>query len=145
MVDDNWLDAAVIACPSCGVRLFRVIHSPFCDDHRLYCDACPRAIEISYYDPNYVKVLNNLGQGHTREQIMATVEPLLKPCKCGGRYRDKSPRHCFSCWTVVPAAATHDLTPYIGCEDSDRDPTAAEQAEYEKFDAAFVGRTDLWA
>jgi hypothetical protein len=145
MAEDNWLDAAVIACPKCGTRLFRVIHSPFCDDYQLYCDRCPRAIEVSYYDPNYNKVINQFGQGRTREQIMAAMEPLLKACKCGGRFRDTSPRHCFECGAVVPEAATHDLTPYLGCEDLDRDPTAAEQAAYEKFAATFIARSDLWA
>ena len=47
--DDNWLDAEVVA--GCDERLFAVVHSPMCDDHRLYCDQCPRAIEVSYYDP----------------------------------------------------------------------------------------------
>jgi hypothetical protein len=144
MDDDNWLDAAVIACPMCGVRLFRVIHSPFCNDHRLYCDRCPRAIEIGYYDASYGRIVSKLGQGATREQIMATMEPLLKACKCGGRYRDASPRHCFSCGAVVPEAVTHDLSPYTGCGDSNRDPSAEEQAAYDRFDAAFIGRQDLW-
>ena len=44
--DDNWLDAEVVACPGCGERLFAVVHLPMCDDHRLYCDRCPRAIEV---------------------------------------------------------------------------------------------------
>src|SRR5438445_8608145 len=143
MADDNWLDAAVIACPACGVRLFRVIHSPFCDDHLLYCDQCPRAIEISYYDANYDRILNTLGQGHTREQIMAAMEPLLKPCVCGGRFRDTAPRHGFACGAIVPEAAVHDLFPYTGCEESDRGPTAQEEAQYHKFEATFIGRENL--
>jgi hypothetical protein len=144
MSDDNWLDAAVIACPGCKVRLFRVIHSPFCVDYRLYCERCPRAIEISYYDTVYSKLLNALGEGQTREQIMAAMEPLLKPCKCGGHFRDTAPRHCFACGTAVPEAATHDLSPYTGCEDSGRDPTAEEQAVYDQFEAAFIGRENVW-
>jgi hypothetical protein len=144
MGDDNWLDAAIIACPSCGAQLFRVIHSPFCDDNRLYCDSCPCAIEVGYYDPEYTEVINRLEPGPKREQIMAAMEPLLKPCKCGGRFRDTSPRHCFACGAVVPEAAGHDLYPYIGCEGTDRDPTTAEQEEYDRFDAGFIRRTDLW-
>lgn len=145
MADDNWLDAAVIACLGCGVRLFRVIHSPFCDDHRLYCDRCPRAVEVSYYDANYGRIVKTLGQGQTREQVMAAMEPLLKRCRCGGRFRDTAPRHCFGCGAVVPEAATHDLSPFIGCEGSDRDPTCEEQAAYDNFEATFIGREDLWA
>ena len=46
MDDDNWLEAEVIACPSCGLRLYSVLHSPMFDDFRLYCDRCPRAVEV---------------------------------------------------------------------------------------------------
>jgi len=145
MADNDWLDPAVIACSRCGAMLFRVIHSPFCDDFRLYCDRCPRAIEISYHDPNCARILSTLGQGHTREQIMAAMEPLLRPCTCGGRFRDAASRHCFACGAVVPEAATHDLSPFTGCEDSDRDPTQEEQAAYDRFEATFIGHDDLWA
>lgn len=104
-----------------------------------------RRTEVSYYDANYGRILNSLGQGRNREQIMAAMEPLLRPCECGGAFRAAAPRHCFACGAVVPEARSHDLSPYTGCEDSDRDPTADEQAEYDKFEAAFIRRDDLWA
>jgi hypothetical protein len=126
------------------MQLYRVMHSPFCYDHRLYCDSCPCAIEISYYDPVYKQVTNRLRPGRTWKQIMAAVEPLLRPCRCGGRFRGTVPRHCFACGAVVSEAWNHDLYPYIGCEDADRDPTAEEDAEYNRFEAAYIRRTDLW-
>ncbi|MEZ6141003.1 MAG: hypothetical protein R3B84_10565 [Zavarzinella sp.] len=144
MVDENWLDAAIIICPKCDARLFRVIHSPFCDDYRLYCDQCPRAVEISYYDPNFSTLMNSLGQDPERQDIMAAMEPLLKPCLCGGHFHDQAPRHCFDCGMMIIEAANYDLSPYIGCEDTTREPTAEEQAKYDSFERTFIGRDDLW-
>jgi len=143
--DDNWLEAEVIACPGCGVRLFAVIHSPFCDDHRLYCDRCPKAIEISYYDPAYSRAVDPLSGGPKLEQVAEAVEPLLRSCACDGRFRFDAPRHCFRCGAEVPAAANKDLSPYFGCEDGKRDPTPEEEAGYARFDAEFIRREDLWA
>ncbi|HXD88748.1 MAG TPA: hypothetical protein VN641_19820 [Urbifossiella sp.] len=145
MDDDNWLEAEVVACPGCGERLFAVIHSPFCDDHRLYCDRCPRAAEVSFYDPVCMAVVDKLPADRTWEQTMAAIEPLLRPCACGGRFRGDAPRRCPSCATVVPAAARKDVSPYAGCEDGSRDPTPEVQAAYDQFEAASIRREQLWA
>jgi hypothetical protein len=45
---DDWLRPRLLDCPKCALRLFRIDHSPMMDDYRLYCDRCPRAIEISF-------------------------------------------------------------------------------------------------
>jgi hypothetical protein len=142
--DDNWLDAEVVACPGCDARLFAVVHSPMCDDHRLYCDCCPRAIEVSYYDPVLYRVVDQLPAKHTWEQVMTAIEPMLRQCRCGGRFRGLAPRHCFACGEEVPAAAGKDLSPYTGCEDADRDPTEQEQALYDRFSADFISRERPW-
>ena len=140
----NWLEAEVITCPGCGLGLFTVFHSPHLDDHRLYCDCCPNAIEISYYDPAYARAVPPSGE-YNRDQIMAAVEPLLRLCECGGRFRDNAPSRCFHCRAEVPAAAHKDLYPYIGCEGEERDPTPKELAEYRRFDAEFIRREGFWA
>ncbi len=142
--DDNWLEAAVIACPGCGERLFSVVHSPMCDDYRLYCDRCPQSIEVSYYDPVFCRQVEKLPANHTWEKVMAAIEPLLRPCPCGGRFRGFAPRHCFACGAEVPAAAGKDLYPYIGCEDADRDPSPEKQAAFDQFEAKYIGRKRLW-
>ncbi len=142
--DDNWLQAEVITCPQCGERLFAVAHSPFCDDYRLYCDRCPRAVEVSFYDPVQLEAVSALPKGPTWEQTIAAIEPLLRPCQCGGQFRGKAPRHCFRCGATVPAAADKDLLPhYVGTE-PDGDPTAEEQEQFDRFEADFVQRKDLW-
>lgn len=140
-MDDNWLEAEVLNCPTCEEKLFAVSHSPFHDDHLLYCDRCPKALEISYYDPVYQRVVDQLPRPRMWEGIMAAIEPQLKPCSCGGRFRGTASRRCFSCGSVVPAAARKDLTPYAGYEDTGRDPTAEEFVEHEQFIAEFVVRS----
>ncbi len=143
--DDNWLVAEVVCCPGCGVRLFAVLHSPFCDDYRLYCDGCPKAVEVSFYDPVCVRAVDRLPAERTWEETMSAIEPLLRPCMCGGRFRGAAPRRCFRCGDGVPAASRKDLSPYTGCEDTGRDPTPEEQAAYDRFEAEFIRRERLWA
>lgn len=143
--DDNWLDAEVVDCPGCAAQLYAAIHSPMCDDYRLYCDRCPRAIEVSYYDPVLCRVEDRLPAERTWEQIMAAIEPLLRPCQCGGRFQGLAPRHCFVCGTEVPSASGKDVYPYVGWEDANRDPTDEEQAAFDRFEAEFIERERLWA
>lgn len=138
--DDNWLAAEVLACPGCGARLFAVLHSPFCDDHRLYCDRCPRAVEVSYYDATYSRVVDHSASSWDR--IMAVIEPLLRPCDCGGPFRGRAARRCPACGVVVPAAADKDLSPYLG--DDDDDPGEENLAAFEAFEAAFIRRAAVW-
>jgi ribosomal protein S27AE len=145
VADDNWLEAEILTCPGCGARLFAVIHSPFYDDHRLYCDRCPRAVEISYYDGVYRQAVDRLPAQYTGAQLRAAIEPLLRGCSCGGRFRWDAPRHCFHCGAEVPAAALKDLSPYTGGVEGDIDPTPEEQAAFDRFEAEFIGRSAVWA
>jgi hypothetical protein len=143
--DDNWLEAGVVGCPGCGTRLYAVLHSPFCDDYRLYCDHCPRAVEVSFYDPVCKTAVDRLPADRTWEQMMAAFEPLLRPCECGGRFRGNAPRRCFACRAVVPAATGKDLSLYSDGVDGSRDPTGEELAAFERFEGEFIRRDGMWA
>ena len=110
--EENWLEASIVSCRCCGVRLFCMLHSPMCDDHRLYCNRCPRAVEISFYDPVFEQAVEGLSEESTWEQAMARVEPLLKACPCGGRYGSTELRHCFACGSLVPEAFGKDSDLY---------------------------------
>jgi hypothetical protein len=123
--DKNWLGAEVVSCAGCGARLVALIHSPFCDDYRLYCGELSK---FRYYDPLCIVTVDGLPADCTLKQTMAAIEPLLRPFDCGGRFHGDAPRRCFACSTVVPAATRKDPSPYSGCEDGDRDPTPEEQA-----------------
>jgi hypothetical protein len=112
----------------------------------LYCDKYPRAIEISLYDPNLLELERQLPSKHGRQQLMAAIAPLWRPCVCGGRYRDETTRRCFRCHAevIVDAPAGVDLSPYIGAEDRSRDPTEAEQETFDAFIREFVRTEELW-
>ena len=142
--EENWLEASIFYCPCCGVSLFRMIHSPMCDDHRLYCNRCPHAVEISFYDPVYERAVEGLTEESTWVQAMARVEPLLKSCSCGGRFGSTELRHCYMCGSLVLDAFGKDLDPYTGSEDKDREPTPDEQAMYDQFAAEFIRLEDIW-
>jgi hypothetical protein len=136
MDNDNWLEAEVIACPSCGMKLYAVVHSPFYDCDWLYCDNCPIAVEVNWYDPRFL----NRFHEYSSDQIEST----LNPCECGGRFRFDSPRHCFACGVEVPAASQKDLFPYTGCEDGRRSVTDADSAKFEQFESQFLRRHTIW-
>lgn len=111
------------------------------DEHS---DRCPRAVEVSYYDTILCREVDRLPAQHTWEQVMAAIEPLLRPCRCGGRFRGLAPRRCFACGAEVPTADRKDLSPYTGCEDADRDPSPDEQAAFDRFEAEYIKREHLW-
>ena len=148
MAEENaeWLRPAVITCPGCGVRLYRVDHSPFCDDDRLYCDRCPRCVEVSWYDDVYQRIEKAVPTGRKDyELFMPVVESMLRACRCGGRFRYAAPRRCFACSAVVVEEAGVDLSPYSAwCDDRDRDATDDEQAAYDEFVKAFVVGDEPW-
>lgn len=142
--DENWLRAAVVHCPSCNAKLFRVDHSPFYDCWLLYCDCCPTAVEISYYDSRIASLRSQLNEDFDGGKLLEGIEKGLNLCTCGGSFRVTSPRRCFQCATIVLNESGADLSPYTGCENEDRDPTAEEQARYEAFEERFVRKSNLW-
>ena len=149
--EEKWLRPRVIACPQCATRLFCVDHSPFDDAYLLYCDRCARAAEVSFYDSGMVAVRNELKRQGTpspnHEALMRGIEGRLLLCSCGGCFRHDASRRCFRCGAeVVTGEPGVDLSPYTGCEDQqDRDPTAEEQAVYDRFVAEFIRKVGLWA
>jgi hypothetical protein len=149
--EEGWLRPRVIACPQCATRLFRVDHSPFDDAYLLYCDRCPRAAEVSFYDPGMDRVRRELTRENIPdpgyEALMRGIEARLLPCSCGGRFRHDASRRCFHCGAeVVTGEPGVDLSPYTGCEDQqDRDPTDEEQAVYDRFVAEFIRKEGHWA
>ena len=96
--DDNWLAAARVECPTCSAALFRVNHSPYCDDWRLYCDSCPIAIEVSFYD-GHVDDLRKQLPDHS--DLLNAIARDLVPCNCGGSFQYAAARRCFTCKSVV--------------------------------------------
>ncbi len=140
--DDNWLEAARIACPSCSAVLFRVNHSPYCADWRLHCDSCPIAIDVSFYDSHVADLRNQTGDDHSA--LLDAISRNLAPCACGGTFAYATARRCFSCNSVVVTDAGVDLTPFTGCELTGDDPTDAQQQMYDDYESKFVVPAPIW-
>jgi hypothetical protein len=138
--DDEWLNPGFVACPSCGIRLFRVDHSPFYDEWWLYCTRCPRHAEVSYYAPIVAKLRRD-------GAIESRIEALLRPCTCGGTFSFAASRRCPSCSSVVLAAESGaDIFPEVfgAPAGPDGEPSEQQTAEAEAFERNFVRREDLW-
>jgi hypothetical protein len=140
--EDNWLDAAQIACPSCSAALFRVNHSPYCDDWRLHCDSCPIAIEVSFYDAHVAELRTQAGDDHAA--LLDSISRDLAPCACGGTFHYAAARRCFNCKSVVVTDAGVDLTPFTGCELTGDDPSNAQQEMYDNYESEFLIQAAIW-
>jgi hypothetical protein len=94
--DDNWLNGQQLRCPECGEELYLIDHSPFYDGYYLYCDRCPKRVDVSIYDP----VMRD-APSVSYSELMAWIECRLRPCDCGGSFRHDAPRRCHQCGTVL--------------------------------------------
>lgn len=102
----HWLDPQELMCPTCSKHLFSVIHSPYYDEHFLYCDSCPRFVAVDFYDPALAPIRKrhkvDAAEGSDWEAYFDDLESHLNKCPCGGTFRDTSPRRCPYCSTVIP-------------------------------------------
>lgn len=80
--ETNWLHMEELECPVCREKLYRVDHSPFYDEHFLYCDHCPIRVEVRFYDPVYQHLVQQVVPNESRKYpaLMRTLEFHLKPC-----------------------------------------------------------------
>jgi hypothetical protein len=152
--EENWLHGEQIECPSCHQLLYRVDHSPFYDEHFLYCDRCPIRVEVSYYDPVYTHVYKDVRQTHTQPQedeyrvLMRAVEARLKPCRCGGRFLHDASRRCLTCSTPVITENTSGIDLFRWHDTLLPDSTGltdeALQEEEERWRSQFLRTEDIW-
>ena len=146
--EDNWLRAEIVACPNCQQELYRLDHPPLRDDYTLYCDQCANSVEVGFYDLVYSAIYKEVsvrGRGDYRE-LMHAIEQKLKPCSCGGHFRHDAPRRCYNCLAeVIRDVSGVDLYPAIYALDVDeRDPTAAEIAFVNEYEAGHIRREGIW-
>src|SRR6266540_6157740 len=87
---------------SCGF-----VHCPSLTIRRclqLYCDSCAHRVEVGFYDPTVIavdnEIIEKLGKMN-RASLMNAIEPRLRLCVCGGRFRDRSSRRCHVCQAEV--------------------------------------------
>ena len=141
----DWLRPSVFPCPSCGMQLFRVGHSPFDDEWRVFCDSCPISVEVSFYDPVALQLQRDVPPDKDKSAFFDRLESLLRLCDCGGRFRFGAARRCFGCNAEVCNETGVDLFNYTGCELEDRDPTPAEDAAHEEWAKRFLRTKQIWA
>lgn len=143
--ETNWLHGEPIECPACHQPLYRVDHSPFYDEHFLYCDQCPIRVEVSFYDPVYQHLTQTLSrdEGDTYVTLMRALEGRLKPCICGGTFRHDAPRRCFSCHMSVIIDDPDGVDLWDGRFSTD-DPTHEELEEERRWMAQFIRTEDKW-
>ncbi|MBS9774567.1 MAG: hypothetical protein KGV59_05355 [Tenacibaculum sp.] len=95
MEEDNWLNEKIIKCTKCGNELKVCDHSPFEHSYRLYCNSCPKRVDIGTYEKVFEEIENYDELSY--EQIMIELEKRLQNCECGGEFMMNSKRRCLHC------------------------------------------------
>lgn len=93
--EDTWLNSHLMSCPNCKEELQICDHSPFESSYVLYCDSCPKRVDVSVYE----KPINNQTFDDIKiyEEKMLFIEQRLQPCDCGGHFRLTAKRRCLHC------------------------------------------------
>ena len=144
VVDENWLRAKVVRCSQCETLHFQVDHSPMFDCWRIYCNACAKSAEVSFYDQVVALVRGTHPPQYSKSSFFEEIERQLRPCACGGSFLFDAARRCYNCNAVVSDDSAVDLYPFTGCELESRDPTEEESAVYNEYWCRFVRAHDLW-
>lgn len=141
--ENTWLESKIISCPDCKTKSYAVERSPFYNSWHLYCEKCPKSVEISYYDPQIKKLRSEITENDS-EALFDLIEQCLLKCDCGGKFKFNSPRRCFHCQIILTDKSNIDISIYTGCEVPPREATEAEQELFDEFEKKFVRRDELW-
>ena len=102
---DDWLKSDFIQCQNCKADLLWIEHSPFENSYYLYCNSCPKRVDVNVYDSIFRKIEDGIKEEVGEELfrvkyfdlIMPVVEENLAPCECGGKYLFEAIRRCVYC------------------------------------------------
>ena len=87
------MDDFVGVCDQCGSEFrYRLLHNGFGDSAYAYCDTCPFTVSLSGWGKEAQRVKVRIHQ-----RITPDVEPLLKPCPCGGKFSATADPKCPQC------------------------------------------------
>ncbi len=108
--DDNWLNKKYINCPSCNETLLVCDHSPFEHSYRLYCNTCPKRVDIGLYEPVYdeIESVDDLSY----DNLLLEFEKRLEKCSCGGQFKLNAARKCLHCHT--PLSLNEEQNVWLG-------------------------------
>lgn len=89
-------------CEHCATRFaYDLFHAGFSELAYAYCDRCGQTALLDGWSPRVPpEARMTWHQG-----IGPEVEPLLEPCRCGGRFRAGAAPRCPSCRDTLSAAA----------------------------------------
>lgn len=94
------MDNPIGSCDHCGgVFRYRLLHNGFGDSAYAYCDKCSFTVLLS----SWAKASQRISF-RVHQRITPDIEPLLKPCPCGGRFRASADPKCPYC--AKPLSAT---------------------------------------
>jgi hypothetical protein len=94
-------------CEYChGQFGYYLIHSGFNDSIYAYCDSCGKTALLSMWDER----MRHLPDCPPHEEMCSAMEPYLRPCDCGGRFRRGAAPRCPRCGESLSAKSA---TAYI--------------------------------
>lgn len=73
---------------------YQLIHNGFNDSAYAYCDRCSYTVILSGWYAPLRKLKHPV---HFHKRISPDVEPLLRPCPCGGTFRHSADPKCPHC------------------------------------------------
>lgn len=94
-------------CGHCRAQFdYFLVHNGFNDSAYAYCDTCGMTALLSGWATNIPAQV----ELHVHQPVTAEVEPWLRPCSCGGRFRGHASPRCPECHEPFPAAGlTSDI------------------------------------
>lgn len=100
------MDKPTGCCEHCGTAFrYKLIHNGFNESAYGYCDRCPFTVLLSGWHHAAQRVSLAIHQ-----RMASSIEPLLKPCPCGGTFRASAEPKCPHCTRPL---SPEDATSYI--------------------------------
>ena len=88
-------------CDKCGKKFeYYLIHNGFNESAYAYCDKCGRTAILDYHSKLVPKGVE-VGYGQV---IEPALEPLLRTCDCGGRFKASAAPRCPHCRSELSAS-----------------------------------------
>jgi hypothetical protein len=87
-------DEKIGSCEHCHEPFrYAIYHCGFGDCSYAYCDLCGQTAILSMWDKSWPE----LSDCEVQQEICSAMEPLLKSCECGGRFKKGSAPRCPHC------------------------------------------------
>ena len=146
--DDHWLASYSVHCEKCQATLLMLEHSPFENGYYLYCDTCPRRVDVSVYDSAFQEIEQQVSDTHTAQEmdsnylglVMPAVEARLRPCACTGHFKFGITPRCLYCATPVANAREGFNVWPADHDDADTEQTQRDEALLQQL----ILNEDLW-